>query len=483
MNGIVANVLLVLLFVVIGAVFVASEIALVSLREGQVKTLAQRGRRGERVAALHANPNRFLAAVQIGVTLAGFFSAAFGAATLADDLTPVVERWGVPARFAGTISLVLITLVISYLSLVLGELVPKRIALQRAETVSLAVAPTLDRLAKIAQPVIWLLSRSTDLVVRLLGSDPEAQREQISEEELREIVAGHETLGGEERRLIEEVFAAGERQLHEVMVPRTEVDFLDVSTPVFKAVRLVADKPHSRYPVVRGSHDDVVGFVHVRDLFAPEVSGRSVRVGEIVRDVAMMPGTKQVLPALSEMRRSGQHLAIVLDEYGGTDGIVTLEDLVEELVGDIRDEYDVAAEQAGDAGDEQEADGLLNLSDFAERTGIELPEGPYETVAGFLMHQLGRVPELGDSVETLGHCFTVTELDGRRVARVRLAPLPEGSAADSTAPDTTALDASEIAAAGATRLAAGATQLAAADESAAAPRDRSAARDAAGDRG
>ncbi len=424
MNSIVANILLVLLFVVIGAVFVASEIALVSLREGQVKTLAQRGRRGERVAQLHADPNRFLAAVQIGVTLAGFFSAAFGAATLAGDLQPLLERWGVPARFAGTLSLVLITLVISYLSLVLGELAPKRLALQRAETVSLAVAPTLERLAILAKPVIWLLSRSTDVVVRLLGGDPEAQREQISEEELREMVAGHEALGGEERRLIEEVFAAGERQLHEVMVPRTEVDFLDASTPVFKAVRLVADKPHSRYPVVRESHDDVVGFVHVRDLYAPEVSGRSVRVGDLAREVAVMPGTKQLLPALSEMRRSGHHLAIVLDEYGGTDGIVTLEDLVEELVGDIRDEYDVEAETWNAGGGDEEIEGLLNRDDFRDLTRLELPEGPYETVAGFLMHQLGRLPEVGDEVKALGYRFTVIELDGRRVARVRLSPLP-----------------------------------------------------------
>ncbi len=424
MNGVVFNILLVLLFVVIGAIFVASEIALVSLREGQVKSLGQRGRRGQRVARLHADPNRFLAAVQIGVTLAGFFSAAFGAATLANDLAPVLVGWGVPERFAATLSLVLITLVISYVSLVLGELVPKRIALQRAETVSLAVAPMLDRLASWVRPVIWLLSASTDLVVRLLGGDPNAPREQITEEELREIVAGHETLGGEERRLIEEVFAAGERQLHEVMVPRTEVDFLDASTPVFKAVRLVADKPHSRYPVVRGSHDDVVGFVHVRDLFAPEVAGRSVRVGDISRDVVMLPGTKQVLPALSEMRRSGHHLAIVLDEYGGTDGIVTLEDLVEELVGDIRDEYDVPADAPLAAGAEEELDGLLNLGDFEDRTGLALPEGPYETVGGFIMHRLGRVAEVGDCVEELGYAFRVTEMDGRRAARVRVSRLP-----------------------------------------------------------
>jgi putative hemolysin len=429
-NGTLASALLVLVFVLIGGVFSASEIALISLREGQVRALADRGRRGQRVAHLHGDPNRFLAAVQVGVTLAGFLSAAFGAATLAGDFAPVLTGWGVPKGASKVLALILITLVISYLSLVLGELVPKRLALQRSEGIALGVAPMLDRLATAFRPLIWLLSRSTDVVVRLLGGDPTARREQITEEELRDIVAAHESLGGEERELIKEVFSAGERRLHEVMLPRTEVAFLDAATPVFKAVRLVSDKPHSRYPVVRGSHDDVVGFVHVRDLFAPHVAGRSVRVGDLARDVLMLPGTNQVLASLSQMRRAGAHLAIVLDEYGGTDGIVTLEDLVEELIGDIRDEYDLEEETPTGPlpNGEMEVDGLLNIEDFAEKTDVTLPEGPYETIAGFVMNELGRVPEIGDAVETLGHRFTVTELDGRRIARVRLATLPEEAA-------------------------------------------------------
>ena len=424
-SGTLTSAVLVLAFILVGGFFAASEIALVSLREGQVKALAQRGRRGTKVAALHEDPNRFLAAVQIGVTLAGFLSAALGGATLSKEFAPVLQDWGVPRGAAEPVALVVVTLIISYFSLVLGELVPKRIGLQRSEGTALLVAPLLDRLALMSRPVIWLLSKSTDVVVRLLGGDPNAGREQITEEELREIVAQHETLGGEERRLIEEVFAAGERRLHEVMVPRTEVDALDASMPVFKAAKLVAEKPHSRYPVVRGSHDDVVGFVHVRDLFAPAVSGRSVRVGEIAREVAMLPGTKQVLPALSELRRSGHHLAIVLDEYGGTDGIVTLEDLVEELIGDIRDEYDVAAEDTRRlGGGDVEVDGLLNVDDLADRTGVEPPEGPYETVAGFVMNELGRLPRAGDVVTALGHRFTVTEMDGRRISRLRISPAP-----------------------------------------------------------
>ena len=432
MNGTWLNVLLVAFFLLLGGFFSGSEIALVSLREGQVKSIAQRGRRGRKVAELHADPNRFLAAVQIGVTLAGFMSAAFGASAFADELAPVLRDWGVPdgpSADAGAkdpaywLAFIGVTLVITYLSLVISELAPKRIALQKAETLSLLVAPTLDRVARASRPVIWLLSRSTDVVVRMFGVDPSATRDAISEQELRDIVAAHETLGREERQLIEDVFEAGDQQLHEVMVPRTEVDFLDASMPVYKAIKLSSSNPHSRYPVVRGSHDEVVGFVHVRDLFAPEVSGTSVRIGEIAREVKMMPGTKRVLSAMSEMRREGHHLAIVVDEYGGTDGIVTLEDLVEEIIGDIHDEYDLAEEPSRALVDgDLEVDGLLNLEDFEDRTGLELPEGPYETVAGFVINELGRLPELDESVSALGRRFTVTELDGRRIARVRLTP-------------------------------------------------------------
>jgi putative hemolysin len=264
----------------------------------------------------------------------------------------------------------------------------------------------------------------------------------ISEEELRGIVAGHESLGHEERQLIEDVFEAGDRQLHEVMVPRTEVDFLDATTPVYKAVKMSSSNPHSRYPVVRGSHDEVVGFVHVRDLFAPEVHGATVRVGEIAREVKMMPGTKRVLSAMSEMRREGHHLAIVVDEYGGTDGIVTLEDLVEEIIGDIHDEYDVAEEPSRALLDgDVEVDGLLNLEDFEDRTGLDLPEGPYETVAGFVINELGRLPVVGESVVALGRRFTVTELDGRRIARVRLTPEPAERDDDRATGPTAAEDA------------------------------------------
>ncbi|MFW6204291.1 MAG: hemolysin family protein [Actinomycetota bacterium] len=417
------NIALVLLFILLGGVFAATEIALVSLRESQLGQLAERGKRGLRVAELAGNPNRFLGAVQIGVTVAGFFSAAFGATTLADDVSPGLVALGVPENVAQPATLVLITLAIAFVSLVLGELVPKRIALQRSEGVSLVLAPVLDRFATLMRPVLWLMSKATDLVVRLLGGDPAVQREQITSEELRALVSGHKGLSEEERQIVEDVFGAGDRQVREVMLPRTEVDFLDAGVPVHQAAKEAMLMPHSRYPVVRGSADDVVGFVHVRDLYSPDMKDRSVRIGEIARNVIVLPGTKRILPALSEMRRAGGHLAIVVDEYGGTAGIVTLEDLVEELVGDIRDEYDVAEESKVPvvAGDQTRVDGLLNLDDFADQTGVQLPEGPYETVAGFVVASLGRMPRVGDTVEVEGGRLDVLALDGRRASLIRVA--------------------------------------------------------------
>jgi putative hemolysin len=421
------NIVMVVVFVLIGGAFSGAEIALVSLRESQVRGIAEQGRRGQSVQQLLSNPNRFLAAVQVGVTLAGFFSAAFGASTLAAPVAHWLESRGLTQGVAETLALVLVTIAISYLSLVVGELTPKRLALQRAEGFALIVAAPLNAIAKLFRPVIWLLSKSTDVLVRLLGGDPKVSGESISQEELRDLVAAHESLTNDERRLIDEVFRAGEREVREVMTPRTEVQFLDGSMTASRAAKQVADSNWSRFPVVGRDEDDVVGFVHVRDLLLPShPAGRAATVGDLAREVTRLPGTVAVLAALSEMRRDNQHLAIVVDEYGGTDGIVTLEDLIEEVIGEIYDEYDeeVATDGKEAPGGPREVDGLLNLDDFTEVTGLALPEGPYETVAGYVLAELGRLPEVGDTVEVEGRTITVLELDGRRIARLRVSAPP-----------------------------------------------------------
>ena len=452
------SILVVLALILVEALFVASEIALVSLRESQIETLAQQGRRGQVVAKLVRDQNRWLATVQIGVTLTALLSSAYGAITLSESAKRGLIGAGLGKGLAGFIGVVGVTLVITFVTLVIGELAPKRLALQRAEPTALAVAPFLNRVAAVMRPFIFLLSMCTNGVVRLFGGDPAVGREAVSSEELRLMVAGNETLNSDERELIDEIFDAGDRQLREVLVPRTEVTFLDADLPIRQAARLAASEPHSRYPVIEGSADNVIGFVHVRDFLNPELAGRSIRLEEIARPVKMLPTSKQVLSALSEMRAESMHLAIVVDEYGGTAGIVTLEDLIEELIGDIQDEYDVG--QAGTTrlvGGVMEVDGLLNLDDFMDETGIELPDGPYETAAGFLVAQLGRLPRLGDEVvvafdavpghggdadeaedvarEVHRYELRVAEMDGRRIARIRITRLPEDGAAGAEKPE------------------------------------------------
>ena len=406
--------------IVLASFFVAAEIALISLRDSQVRQIATRGKRGARVAALAEHPNRLLAAVQIGVTVSGFLSAALGADQLGDYVIPWLESLGLATGWATTFSLIGVTLVIAYFSLVFGELVPKRVALFRAEEIAMTTAGFIDFVAKIFRPIIWLLSKSTDFVVRAFGVDPKEQRSQMSEEELLDLVTGHAALTEEERDIVEEVFNASERQVHEVMVPRTEVDFMDASLTVGKAIELAVDKAHSRYPVVRGSSDEVVGFIHVRDLLDTSLANKSTKIVELVRNIMYLPGTKGVLPALSEMRTQGQHLAIVLDEYGGTDGIVTLEDLVEVLIGDIRDEYDEddsevsLEERTGDF----EVDGLISIEDLIEETKLDIPEGPYETASGFVMHFLGRIPQVNDVVNVNGLRITVLTMEGKRAGQL-----------------------------------------------------------------
>lgn len=428
------NVGLVLVFLLVGGVFAATEMALVSLRESQLGRLEQQGSRGAKVASLARDPNTFLAAVQIGVTVAGFLSAAYGASTLAPDVAPLLVSVGLPEGAADTVALVGMTLFIAYLSLVLGELVPKRFALQRSAGLALAVAPLLARFATLMRPVIWLLSMSTNVVVRVLGGDPHAKGEVMTDEELRDLVGAHEGLGVDERRILRDVFAASDRSVKEVMRPRGEVDFLEGGQPIAEAIDAVRQLPHSRYPVTGSSVDDVIGFVHVRDLLDPEALSTGVRVADVMREIVVLPNTNRVLPALSQLRREGVHIALVIDEYGGTDGIVTLEDLIEELVGEIRDEYDLPEtdQHLTQTGDHKIADGGLNIEDFAKQTGIELEDGSYETVAGYVIERLGRMPSVGDTVEVGERRLRVNEMHGHRIATLEILPSDEVNASDTT---------------------------------------------------
>lgn len=403
---------LVILFVLVGGVFAAAEIALVSLRESQLQQLERRGSRGLRVAELGRDPNRFLAAVQIGVTVAGFFSAAYGASSIAPDVAPLFTGLGLGQGTAETVALVLMTLVIAYLSLVFGELVPKRLALQRAEGFSMLVAPTLDRFATLMRPVIWVLSASTNLVVRALGGDPNARSESMSTEELRGLVDEHTGVDEQGRRIARSALDAGDRILRESMRPWYDVSTIDAALTIAEATDHAIEVGHTRYLVTSGGRDEVDGFVHLRDLLRP--SDPSAPVSTLVRPVLALPETKSLSSAIADMRTDGHQIALVVDEYGGSAGMVTLEALLEDLVGRIRDEYDEpTAEHDG-------VDGSTVLEDLVADGGPALPDGDYETVGGLVQVHLDRVPEVGDVVAAGGHRLEVTAMDGHRVARVRI---------------------------------------------------------------
>jgi putative hemolysin len=423
MTDLLWNIALVIIFVLIGGVFAATEMALVTLRESQLTAIAARGRRGERVAELARNPNTFLSAVQIGVTVAGFASSAYGATSISPSVVPLLVSWGIGEQLAGTLSTVVLTLIIAFLSLVLGELVPKRLAIQRNASFSYAVAPVLGGFATVMRPVIWLLSVCTNALVRVLGGDPHKTADEMSEEEIRDIVSTHQGLPEDERRILDDVLSMRGRQISEVMRPRPEITGLAVGSSIAEAVEKVRDLPFSRYPVFEASIDDIVGFVHVRDLFDADDADRPLSA--VMRALPYLPSTARVLPTLTRLRAENDQIAVVVDEYGGTDGIVTLEDLVEEVVGEIFDEYDTDSLPSAEGG---LIDGRLNLQDVEELTNLALPRGASDTIAGFVIERLGRLAVVGDTVQVPGATIRVMTVERRRIAWLRITASNESEA-------------------------------------------------------
>lgn len=427
------NLGLVLVFVLIGGVFAGTEMAIVTLRDSQVRKIEASGARGERIGELVRNPNQFLSAVQIGVTVAGFFSSAYGGSTIAPDLVPILLGWGVPDGLADTVALIVMTLLIAYLSLVFGELVPKRLAMQRSATFTRLLAPPLGVFAKVVRPVIWLLSVSTNFVVRLLGGDPHAKSEEMSTEEVREIIEGHQGLRPYSRAILTDVFRAHERNLDRVMRPRPDVQFLEGDATVAEVRSAVVDSAHSRFPVTGRSVDDILGFVHIRDILGIPMEEWSTRIADLTRPIVPLPGSIHVLPAMSRLRDEKQQIALVVDEYGGTDGIVTMEDLIEEVVGEIYDEYDAGTDPEDATlrrGESLDVDGSLNIEEFEDLTGVESSSENYDTVGGLVLERLGRLAETGDTVEHEGLRIEVLALDGMRIERVRVTSIGPGKPAE-----------------------------------------------------
>ncbi|WP_030434107.1 hemolysin family protein [Actinoplanes subtropicus] len=422
MGGTAGEIVLVLVLVLVNAAFAGSEMALVSLRESQVQRLERQSRGGRTLARLTRDPNRFLATIQIGITLAGFLASAAAAVSLSKPLLGPLKFLGSAAQ---PVAIVLVTIALTFVTLVLGELAPKRIAMQRTEGWALLVARPIDVLAALSRPVVWLLGAATNGVVRLAGGDPAAQREEVTAEEIRDMVAAQQDFSIEQRTIISGAFEIADRILREILVPRRDVLTLPTGCPAHQALRSLIAGGHSRAPVVGPAGlDDVIGVVHLRDLV--DADGP---VDALCRPGLFLPETLRVSDALRQMRTEHAQLALVVDERGAIDGIITMEDLVEEIVGEIYDETDrdVAAVV-------READGALlmpgsfpihDLPDIGlhdESHGHE--DGDYTTVAGMVLAVLGHIPTApGEVVQLPEFTAEVVEVTGRAITRVRLRPL------------------------------------------------------------
>jgi putative hemolysin len=415
------QVALVLVLVLVNAAFAGSEMALVSLRESQIRRLERTSRGGRTLARLARDPNRFLATIQIGITLAGFLASAAAAVSLAQ---PLVGPLGFLGSAAEPVAILLITIVLSFLTLVLGELAPKRIAMQRAEGWALLVARPLDALSTVSRPAVWLLGRATNVVVRLSGADPNAGREEVTTEELRDMVAAQRSISPDQRMIISGAFEVAERILREILVPRRDVFTLPATLPTGQALRQLGASGQTRAPVVGPlGLDDVTGIVHMRDL----LDGTGI-VADHAKPALFMPETLRVTDAIRQMRQQRQQFALVVDERGAIDGIVTMEDLVEEIVGEIYDETDRDVQAVV-----RESDGGLLLAggfpihDLGD-IGVDLDEdddddGDYTTIAGLVLARLGHIPTTsGETVSLAGFTAQVVEVTGRAITRIRLRP-------------------------------------------------------------
>ncbi len=423
--------LLILLLIVANGFFAASEIAVVSARRGRLEQQAERGDGGARAAlALLESPSRFLSTVQVGITLFGTFAAVFGGASI----VRVVHVWlrDVPALapYAGALAPAIVALSISYLSLIVGELVPKRLALQNAERVAAAVAPLMALLARLVAPAVMFLTFSTDVVLRLLGRHNVAETP-VTEDDIMALVregAAEGTVADSEQTVIHNVFKFSDRTVRSLMTPRTQITAIDIDTPLDEALKIATGSGYSRIPVYEGTLDHVIGILYVKDLLAFWGQCEPPNLRELLRPPMYVIESQRAAQAFQQLKQNRNALAIVLDEYGQVAGVITIEDMLEELVGDISDEYDEISESIVRRDDGSYlVDGLTPFTDLHER--LRLPpaddlvrEHGFETLAGFVLALLGRIPNAGESVKWEGYTFEVVDMDGRRIDKVLIVP-------------------------------------------------------------
>ena len=413
------RIVIVFLLVLGNAVFVAAEYALVTGRRSRLEERAERGGRGAKTALrLMDDPVRFISTVQVGITIFAILLGAIGEPLLSGLMQPPLSN---------TVAFIISFAILTYLSVVVGELVPKAVALQKAEPLAIALAIPLDWLARIAHPLVWLLEKSSNVLLRLLRVKPApAGMIAYTREDIRHSVAAAEDVGEleeAEEEMLYKVFDFASKEVSAVMVPRPEVVGISVEMPPEEALRAVVDSPYTRYPVYRGSLDEVVGVLHVRDLFGAmhDLGLASVELESIVRPAFVVPETKDLAALLADFRREKQHMAIVIDEYGDMEGIVTLEDLLEQIVGEIEDEFDLP-DTSIERIDETHIliEGTYTIDDFNEEFDTELEQEDYNTMAGLVFGELGRAPEVGDTVRADGLRLSVLEIEGSRIMKIEV---------------------------------------------------------------
>jgi putative hemolysin len=436
------EIVVILILVAINGVFVAAEIALVSIRRSRIEQLVEEGRRGaRRTLQLVTDPGRFLAVVQIAVTFVGFLAAAFAGVQLSQPLGEVLVRAGANPDTAGAIALIIVTIVISLVTIVFGELVPKTLALAHPETFALTLAAPVDILGRVLHPIVVVLTRATSAIARLLGAEV-SNEQQISADELRLIVerGGEQgVLEAEEEQMINAVIELGDRRVHEVMVPRVAIAGLPVNAIFEQAIDMVVEVGHSRIPVYHDSIDEIVGILYAKDLlpYLKPDAGERPPLRKLLRPPVLVPESMTVDDLLHEFQRRKVHIAIVLDEYGGTAGLVTIEDLLEEIVGEIQDEYDVEEPMVERLSEhEARVDGRADVDELLELFDLDLKledAEEYDTVGGLVYHRIGGVPAPGDTVDVDGLRLTVESTDGRRVGKVLVTRRVDRDAEDAEA--------------------------------------------------
>jgi len=432
MKVLFTDLLVLIVLIVLNAFFAASEIALISMNDTKLKLMAEEGnKRAVLLKKLVDEPSKFLATIQIGITLAGFFASAFAADNFSERLVYVIKLTGVPIPDAvlKNVSVILITIVLSYFSLVFGELVPKRLAMKKAEPIAMFVASPLNFLSSVTSPFVKFLTLSTNTVVRIFGIDPNEDEENVTEEEIRMMVDVGEEKGAideTEKEMINNIFEFNNKIVSEIMTHRTEIAALPVDATLDEVVEFINTEKYSRIPVYEDTIDNIIGIMHSKYLIKYVAEGGdrdNFDLRNLIRKPYYVPTSKRTDELFKELQRQRIHMAVIIDEYGGTAGIVTLEDLLEEIVGNIFDEDD-EVEKDIEKIDENTfiINGTTSLDAVMDYLEVELPTDDYDTLSGFLIGQLGRIPDENDkpSIEFNGLVFKVDKVDEKRVAKVKV---------------------------------------------------------------